>query len=66
MSGLGLKRAPRRKNSADAVGCVVVSIVLKNPKTGSHTVGNITRSFSLEETRVSIVAERLEAALRGV
>ena len=59
------KRPSRRKNTADAVGRVLVTVVLQNPETGSHTRGNIVRSFSLDETRVSVVADKLEAALKG-
>ena len=57
------RRPSRRKNTADAVGRVVVNVVLQNPKTRAHTTGNITRSFALDNTRVSVVAAALEAAL---
>lgn len=57
------KRASRRKNSADGVGRVVVSVILQDPRRKGHTVGNITRSFAVESTRVSVVAAALEAAL---
>lgn len=61
------QRPTRRKNTADAVGRVVVNVVLQNPKTRAHTTGNITRSFALDNTRVSSVAAVLESVLgRGV
>ena len=56
-------RARRARNTLDAVGRVVVSVVLHNLKTGSHQRGNITRSFSLDETRMSVVAAVLEKVL---
>jgi hypothetical protein len=57
------KRPSRRKNTADAVGRVVVTIVLQNPETKAHQTGNIVRSFSLDDTRVSVVADKLERVL---
>jgi hypothetical protein len=56
-------RARRARNTQDAVGRVVVSVVLHDTATGSHQRGNITRSFSLNGTRVSVVAAALEKVL---
>jgi hypothetical protein len=61
------RRATRRKNTADAVGRVVVNVILQDPKRKAHTTGNITRSFALEGTTVGRVAAVLEATLgKGV
>jgi hypothetical protein len=53
-------RARRARNTQDAVGRVVVSVVLHDPERHAHQRGNITRSFSFNHTRVSIIANIFE------
>lgn len=57
------QRALRRKNTADEVGDVCVSVILLDEETRRHTKGNITRSFTVQGTTVSAVAAVLETVL---
>ena len=56
-------RASRRKNEADERGAVCVTIILLDPVKRRHKRGNITRSMTIENTKVSEVAVVLEQVL---
>lgn len=59
MTSAAVRRASRRRNTADATGTVRVQIVLVGPR-GQHTRGNIVRSFTFSQTTVSTVAGKVE------
>ena len=54
------QRAQRRKNTSDEAGSVSVTVVLLDERDHKHKRGNITRSFLIQDTRVSHVAAVLE------
>ena len=58
-----LRRAVIRTNTRDGQGTVRVQIMLINPKTRTHTTGNIVRAFHLQATTVGAVAEKIERLL---
>ena len=55
-----VRRSP--SNRRDGRGKVKVQLFLAN-EMGSHTKGNVTRSFSVRDTRVSELARWLEERL---
>ena len=55
-----VRRSP--SNRRDGRGRVKVQLFLAN-EMGSHTKGNVTRSFGIQDARVSEIAKWLEARL---
>jgi len=59
-----LKRLTHRRNTKDEEGTVRVRIALVHPQyNSSHIKGNITRSFTVKEAKVSTVADAFETVL---
>ena len=55
----------RTRNKGDAKGTVRLQIVLIDEKRKAHRTGNITRSFTIHDVKVSEVAGWLEEKLFG-
>lgn len=61
--GGAFQRPSRLHNRKDARGKIRVQVILLDEARKAHTTGNITRSFTLYEARVSEVAAWLEEKL---
>lgn len=59
------ERTTIKKNTLDDTGTVRVIIVLIGKTTSAHKKGNIVRSLSIRNTKVSLVAAVVEKALFG-
>ncbi len=54
-----------RRNTEDANGRIRIKIIKLDPRGQNHTKGNITRTITLKDGKVSDVATTIERALFG-
>ena len=56
---------PRPRNEADDIGRIIVQVTLRSTKNRVHTKGNMIRSTTIANARVSEVFAAIEKALFG-